>query len=390
MKRAAVALAFAVLLGLASPAPGCSVSSLEPGDVIENPRFDSANGSFTLVARQYPAIPDFGTMTAGELFGLTDDAVSPESDFEAEFLFPEDYMPYMPEDPLERLGPAPWETPPSDDELPPVEVALYRNLEGGTHALVSEFTLDERFTPRFLAVADDGDFVVTWEPPAPFIMTTGGGPWFKPRIAIYDAADGELRSVEYPALLTADDLVWLGWATVHAESWQLREHPNTGTTVLHATFPSAAPHTDPVELDVDLATGRLLQPAADYYPPLGEVVVSAASPERKPAGIGCASGALVPTVGSQELLDRAKFSPAPLFTEVAFRAGVKGKVILEVVVDEEGRAICARTVKDLPFGLGEAAKKGIADWWFEPLVVDGTPTKYSGLVEVEFRLNRPE
>lgn len=390
MRRAVLALAFASSLGLTSSAPACSVIAWEPGDVIENPVFTSANGRFVLVARLYPGIPDFGTMTAGELFGLTDES-SPEPLDELEYLLPDGYAPYIPEDPRDRLGPAPWSEPePEEDEkLPPLEVAIYRILEGGARVPVAGLTLESPFVPRFLAVSDDGRRLVVWEPPAAAITTSGGGPWFKPGIAIHDLARNSMRRVEYGDILTADDIAWLGWARIDAGQWGLREHPNTGATALHLVLPAAHGWSQPVELDIDLETGRLLQSSADYYPPLGEVVVSATSHDRRPSGLGCASSAPVRTIDSQELIERAKFSPAPRFTEVAFRAGVQGKVVLDVVVGEEGGVVCARVVKGLPFGLDEAARSGLAQWWFEPLVVDGKAVRFSGLVDVEFRINRP-
>lgn len=390
MKRAALVVALLSSLALASPAPACPVYQPDPSEVIENPRFESANGRFTLVARRFPEISDFGSTTAGELYGLTDEPAPEELEDDAWYFLPDDYAPYQPEDPLERLrAETSSEESLDDEELPPIAVALYRNLESGVHFQVAQFTLDETSVPTHLAVSDDGNFVVTWAPPEPFITTTDSGPYFEPGVAIYDVSRGTPHRIDYPEVFTADDIAWLGRARIDAWSWQLREHPNTGRTALHMIFPPPAQWMLPVELDIDLETERLLQPKSDYYPTLGEVVVSAAPRERKPAGIGCESGALVPTIDSQTLLDRAKYSPVPKYTEVAFRAGVQGKVILEIVADEDGRVVCARTVKDLPFGLGEAAKTAITEWWFEPLVVDGKRVRFDGLVAVDFRFNGP-
>ncbi|MBI2213023.1 MAG: energy transducer TonB [Acidobacteria bacterium] len=239
-------------------------------------------------------------------------------------------------------------------------------------------------------MSDDGRFVVTWVPPSPHITSTGGGSPEDPGIVIYEAARGSRERVEYTTLLTADDIAWLKWATIDTDAWQLRTHPNTGRPALYLLLPSATNWSLPIELDVDIESRRPLQPAADYYPTLGDVRVSAASSSYAHQGKGCGSNVVVPAVSSQELLDRVKFAPTPTYPEVAFRARVSGAVVIEVVVGEDGQVLCTRVIKGLPFGLSESGAKALEKWWFAPLEVDGKPAQFAGLVQIEFKHNGPD
>jgi protein TonB len=63
-----------------------------------------------------------------------------------------------------------------------------------------------------------------------------------------------------------------------------------------------------------------------------------------------------------KLLERVE----PESTPAAKRAGVTGIVILEVVIDTDGKVAAARVLKPLPFGLDEKALEAVRKWRFEP------------------------
>lgn len=121
MKRAAIVLALLSSLVVNVPALGCSYIAWDPNDVVGNPRFDSANRRFTLVARLYPQLGDFEMTTQGALADQSSLFTIDELEAETSdpFIAPEGYEPYLPEDPLDRLPLAPWLEPEPDDDSEP-------------------------------------------------------------------------------------------------------------------------------------------------------------------------------------------------------------------------------------------------------------------------------
>lgn len=75
----------------------------------------------------------------------------------------------------------------------------------------------------------------------------------------------------------------------------------------------------------------------------------------------------------------------PEFTAQARDALVQGTVVLEIVVDEEGRATDITVLSPLGFGLDEQAQRAIEQWRFRPGVKDGKTVKVRAVVEANFR-----
>ncbi len=80
----------------------------------------------------------------------------------------------------------------------------------------------------------------------------------------------------------------------------------------------------------------------------------------------------------------------PRYTEAAREARVAGQVVLECIVDEEGRVNDVRTVRGLPEGLTEAAIEAISRWRFEPTQLDGKPVKVRLTLTINFKLDDDE
>ena len=76
----------------------------------------------------------------------------------------------------------------------------------------------------------------------------------------------------------------------------------------------------------------------------------------------------------------------PDFTPEARANNVQGAVLLQVVVDENGRAVDISVISPLGFGLDEQAEAAIASWRFRPGMKDGVPVRVLATVEVNFRL----
>jgi TonB family protein len=73
------------------------------------------------------------------------------------------------------------------------------------------------------------------------------------------------------------------------------------------------------------------------------------------------------------------------YTQQAYYARVQGKVVCEVIVDEQGKPGNIFVISPLGFGLDQRAVTAVRGWKFKPGLKDGIPVKVMTLVEVEFR-----
>ena len=143
-----------------------------------------------------------------------------------------------------------------------------------------------------------------------------------------------------------------------------KSHPATHPVVVRQ--PAAVPHQDPVIRDSAMATQT--DNAPDVQPP---------------ADTGSAN--LEPQVGMSLQYDMA---PAPAYPRDALREGVQGTVLLQVLVDVDGRPL--RVEVQHSSGdrrLDVAARRQVLDHWrFRPAVRDGHAVQAIGLVPVAFNL----
>ena len=77
----------------------------------------------------------------------------------------------------------------------------------------------------------------------------------------------------------------------------------------------------------------------------------------------------------------------PEFTEEASDAGLKGTVVLSVVVGPDDRAHSMKVERSLGMGLDEKAIEAVKQWRFEPGMKDGKAVAVRATIEVNFRLN---
>jgi protein TonB len=76
---------------------------------------------------------------------------------------------------------------------------------------------------------------------------------------------------------------------------------------------------------------------------------------------------------------------APVYPELAMKAGVQGIVIIEATIDARGRVVDATVLKGVPM-LDEAALEAVRKWVYTPTLLDGVPTPVIMTVTVRFRL----
>ena len=91
----------------------------------------------------------------------------------------------------------------------------------------------------------------------------------------------------------------------------------------------------------------------------------------------------VPAGGTQPVeIDRA----VPRYPPAARRANVQGTVVVRGVVRRDGTIDNLEVIKDLPFGLGDEARRAVSRWRFRPATYRGEPIDVYYTVTVNFRL----
>jgi TonB family protein len=79
-------------------------------------------------------------------------------------------------------------------------------------------------------------------------------------------------------------------------------------------------------------------------------------------------------------------SPPPPYTKIAKEEGLQGIVILQALIDDQGRVAEIEVVKGLPLGLTEEAIEALRQWTFEPATLDGEPVAVFYNLTFNFRL----
>lgn len=112
---------------------------------------------------------------------------------------------------------------------------------------------------------------------------------------------------------------------------------------------------------------------------------TAAAPVPEPVAPEAVGGvfAAVPPGGTQpEEIDRV----IPRYPAAARQLGISGSVVIRGVVRKDGTIDNVEVIKDLPYGLGDAAREAVQQWRFHPATYRGEPIDVYYTVTVNFRL----
>jgi len=74
---------------------------------------------------------------------------------------------------------------------------------------------------------------------------------------------------------------------------------------------------------------------------------------------------------------------APVYPAIAQSARVKGDVVIEMTIDDEGKVADARVVKSVPL-LDQAALDAVRQWEYQPSLLNGVPTAVVTTVTIKF------
>ncbi|HEX6098504.1 MAG TPA: TonB family protein [Thermoanaerobaculia bacterium] len=145
---------------------------------------------------------------------------------------------------------------------------------------------------------------------------------------------------------------------------------------------------------LEVATESLPQTSTattDTQPPIADTAVAEPplvpepQPEPEPEPVEQSTGvySAVPPGGTQpEEVNRV----VPRYPSAARRAGVAGAVVVRGIVRRDGTIDNVEVLKDLPYGLGEEARRAVSRWRFRPATYRGEPIDVYYTVTVNFKL----
>src|SRR5204863_19878 len=76
----------------------------------------------------------------------------------------------------------------------------------------------------------------------------------------------------------------------------------------------------------------------------------------------------------------------PAYPPAARRAGIAGPVVVRGIVRRDGTIDNVEIIRDLPYGLGESARRAVSRWRFRPATFAGEPIDVYYTVTVNFKL----
>ncbi len=158
---------------------------------------------------------------------------------------------------------------------------------------------------------------------------------------------------------------------VSAAGRQLEVH-TTDTTSSTDTATSSAP-PPPSETTASMPPPSQTEPQAAPVSPPSALF---------PSGQTSVYSAVPPGGTQPEEVDRV----VPRYPILARRANVAGSVVVRGIVRRDGTIDNVEIIKDLPYGLGEAARDAVQQWRFRPATYRGEPIDVYYTVTVNFRL----
>ncbi len=151
-----------------------------------------------------------------------------------------------------------------------------------------------------------------------------------------------------------------------------------------AVNPSAAPVTAPdsIEPETDLMRDLAVLHTADVgivgvTGDLETVITAPPAPPPPSSGPVRVGGKVRPPSKIRDA--------APVYPAIAQAARVEGTVIIDAVIDEQGRVQSARVLRSIPL-LDEAALAAVREWAYTPTLLNGVPVPVVMTVTVRFAL----
>lgn len=128
------------------------------------------------------------------------------------------------------------------------------------------------------------------------------------------------------------------------------------------------------------------EPSPESGTPVAEAPPSEPPGAEQPEGARRPSGGIYPVVPAGGTPPRVIRQTQPRYPLRARRAGSEGRVVLRAIIRRDGSVDDVQVLRDLPYGLGEAAKDAVEEWRFRPATYRGDPIEVYYTVTVNFRL----
>ncbi|MGD2114415.1 MAG: energy transducer TonB [Acidobacteriota bacterium] len=80
--------------------------------------------------------------------------------------------------------------------------------------------------------------------------------------------------------------------------------------------------------------------------------------------------------------------PAPSYPEDARKERIEGTVVIQAVIEKDGRVSHTRVLKSLSPSLDRASREAIGGWTFEPARLDGDPVSVFYTLTINYRLDK--
>ena len=158
----------------------------------------------------------------------------------------------------------------------------------------------------------------------------------------------------------------------------------SGGSVAYAEIDSIELAPQPSE-EIEVAAADTATPDTTPAPPpeVAQVAppMSEWTPNVTPGAIGVYPA--VPAGGTQPVVTRRV---NPSYPRAARDQGIEGTVVIRAIVRRDGRAGEVEILRDLPMGLGDAAREAVRQWRFRPATVGGQPIDVYYTVTVRFTL----
>ena len=159
-------------------------------------------------------------------------------------------------------------------------------------------------------------------------------------------------------------------------------------------------YADVEAIDVSSAGTRQVE-VSTAPPPATETTASVAPPPTESVPAPPPETPMVPSISPPTAPEQGVYSAVPVggtqpeeierivprYPSNARRNGVQGAVVVRGIVRKDGTIDNVEVIKDLPHGLGEAARQAVSQWRFRPATYRGDPIDVYYTVTVNFRLS---
>lgn len=164
--------------------------------------------------------------------------------------------------------------------------------------------------------------------------------------------------------------------------WRQKKYAESESAAREAL--NAAP-TGPASLNARIVLCQARTDGAPVDPPEEEVYAEAACPKE---GLRIFENRAQAPVGSEVSPPEKLFGRPPVYSEDARMSRVRGSVMVEAIIDEEGCIQKLRVCKSVHPSLDLATLDAVRRWVFRPAELNGTPVKVYYTLTVNFTMSR--